>query len=213
MTIAISVDLRAAHGPVRDQGPRPTCLAFALSDINGERHRQPASLSPEYLYRQAVCATPSWRPGKGLPLSVGLGCVASPGQPFESQMPYEADEPAIPVPPNPQFAPMFARGLQQQAFCMADVCAALRQSRSVGLVIRLTRAFFSATPTADRVPFSSEVEPGCHAVIAVGLGIDVGTDEACVLVRNSWGIDWGDAGHAWLSEQYLIAHAERTFGD
>ena len=32
--ITVSVDLRALFGPARDQGPRPTCLAFAASDAH-----------------------------------------------------------------------------------------------------------------------------------------------------------------------------------
>ena len=40
-----------------------------------------------------------------------------------------------------------------------------------------------------------------HAVVAVAHGL-IGTERA-VLVRNSWGADWGLAGHAWLPETYL----------
>ena len=32
VTVEVDVDLRGEFGPVRDQGSRPTCLAFAASD-------------------------------------------------------------------------------------------------------------------------------------------------------------------------------------
>ena len=38
MTMIAEIDLRAVHGGIRDQGERPTCMAFALSDLNGHRH-------------------------------------------------------------------------------------------------------------------------------------------------------------------------------
>ena len=45
---------------------------------------------------------------------------------------------------------------------------------------------------------------GFHAVAAVGLGrVDT---LRCFLVRNSWGIEWGDNGHAWLGDAFLNRH-------
>ena len=40
-----------------------------------------------------------------------------------------------------------------------------------------------------------------HAVVAVAHGV-FGAERA-ILVRNSWGADWGIAGHAWLPQSYL----------
>jgi C1A family cysteine protease len=40
-----------------------------------------------------------------------------------------------------------------------------------------------------------------HAVIAVGHGTADG--HRAILVRNSWGPGWGDAGHGWLTESFL----------
>ena len=35
MTVDVECDLRFRFGPARDQGSRPTCLAFAASDFEG----------------------------------------------------------------------------------------------------------------------------------------------------------------------------------
>jgi len=50
VSITVSVDLRPQFGPVRDQGDRPTCLAFAASDAHaGLRDPwEPLSLSTYY---------------------------------------------------------------------------------------------------------------------------------------------------------------------
>ena len=39
------------------------------------------------------------------------------------------------------------------------------------------------------------------AVVAVGHGTVSG--QKAFLIRNSWGADWGENGHAWLTEKFL----------
>ena len=41
-----------------------------------------------------------------------------------------------------------------------------------------------------------------HALITVGYGVR-GTN-GFTLVRNSWGVEWGLSGYAWLSDVYLM---------
>jgi len=38
MAIDVVCDIRHRFGPARDQGMRPTCLAFAVSDAHAERY-------------------------------------------------------------------------------------------------------------------------------------------------------------------------------
>ena len=56
----------------------------------------------------------------------------------------------------------------------------------------------------------SEAPDPCrrHALVAVGYG-DVDGVRA-VLVRNSWGADWGLGGHAWLPEPFLVPRLTRV---
>lgn len=48
---------------------------------------------------------------------------------------------------------------------------------------------------------------GGHAICAVGYddNVMIGGDKGALLVRNSWGTDWGLAGYGWLSYKYVTA--------
>ena len=67
----------------------------------------------------------------------------------------------------------------------------------------LSRAFYRPTPQAVVDPAVGEApEPERrHAVIAVGHGNVDG--QRALLIRNSWGSRWGDAGYGWLTERFL----------
>ena len=214
MTMIAEIDLRAVHGGIRDQGERPTCMAFALSDLNGHRHQQPAQLSAEHLYREAAGLMPAWRPGDGLEVDAALRAVSAPGQALEVAVPYVAVEPTLPLGPNPQCAPLFAGGYGRQSPMMSTIESALASDHSIGLVLRLTVEFLRVTADVPQVPFSLQVMFGqSHAVVAVGVGNDNVTNERHVLIRNSWGVGWGDNGHAWLPKSYIRAHTLCAFGD
>jgi len=211
--ITASIDLRADHGAVRHQGPRQACLAFSLSDLNGHQHGQPGALSPEYLFREAAMRMPSWRPGEGLDLHATLQAVDVPGQPLESDCPYLSDEPVLPLASFGPYAPMFRGAYGAFAAIGARVTATLNQGASVGLVLRVTPEFFYPDKDSGEVEFSASFLPGhVHAVLAVGTGQNLSSGEAYFLIRNSWGIDWGKAGHAWLPERYITTHALCAFG-
>jgi hypothetical protein len=214
MTIIADIDLRPMHGSIRDQGDRPTCMAFALSDLNGHRHQQPAQLSAEYLYREAALLMPGWKPGDGLAVDAALRAVSAPGQALETAVPYIAIEPSLPLDSNPCCAPLFAGSFSRQIPLMGTIESALLGDRSVGLVLRLTMEFFHATAQLPQVPYSPLAIFGqSHAVVAVGVGNDIATNERHVLIRNSWGLGWGDNGHAWLPESYILTHTICAFGD
>ena len=47
---------------------------------------------------------------------------------------------------------------------------------------------------------------GGHAVVAVGYddAHQIGTEKGALLIRNSWGINWGDGGYGWMPYSYVL---------
>jgi hypothetical protein len=87
--ITPSVDLRTLFGPARNQGPRPTCLAFAASDAHAALRSGWAPLSCEYAFYHAQRRA-ARVPNQGALLSSMLDALRQDGQPEESGWPYLA---------------------------------------------------------------------------------------------------------------------------
>lgn len=202
--IVTSVDLRPELGPARNQGPRPTCMAFAASDAHAGLRAGWAPLSCEYAFFQAQRRA-GRPPDSGALLSSMLDALREDGQPEENGWPYLAAPPtdiACWVPPA-TVGDLFGRAGEKSPASIDDLIAELDQGRPVIVLLMLSRAFFNPAvqgvvhPAPDEVP-----EPARrHAVVAVGYG-KVGPDRA-ILVRNSWGERWGMGGHGWLTEPFL----------
>jgi hypothetical protein len=202
--ITISVDLRASFGAARNQGPRPTCLAFAASDAHAALREGWAPLSCEYAFYQA-----QRRSGRALDtgalLSSMLEALRKDGQPEESGWPYLSATPADAAswaPPR-EIGDLFGRNSATTTHSIDRVIQELDQGRPVIVLTILSRAFYQRSPqgVVDPAPGEQPEPDRRHAVVAVGHGKVDG--RRAVLVRNSWGPSWGDAGYGWLTEQFL----------
>lgn len=203
MTIKNEVILNQANWPARDQGLRPTCVAFAFSELNLVAAKGLQALSPEYLYQGAAHRTPTWIPYSGVPLGAALAAAIE-GQPSEPAYPYQPGEPSCPVPPLPKSLTRYSTNIQISKPDTSKIIEELRLNRPMGLGIRLTNSFYTPANgiVADEAVSLKNI---LHAVAIVGLGwIDC---DPYFLVRNSWGADWGLAGNAWLSANYINAHS------
>lgn len=194
--------------PARPQGRRPTCLAFALSDLN--RLGAPADLSPEFLYRAAAILSPAWSPGGGVTFDA-MQEASRAGQPEEAAFPYCREEPSLPIPDLPSGLQHYGQFLERVSADPTDIACFIGSGRPVGLGLRVTPEFFK--PEGNLVPFGDQVILGLlHAVVAIGVGHEDGSSAPWFYVRNSWGPQWGIDGHAWISGAYVSAHAECAFG-
>lgn len=210
MTINIKKDLRHLFGPVRDQGQRPTCLAFAASDAHAALRGPWEPLSCEYAFFSAQKRA-GRSPHGGATLSTMLETLRQDGQPHEAGWPYLVVVPAdlsLWQPPA-GLKPLFRRAGAAGNGTVDAILAELDQDRAVLVLMRLSRSF-------DWIGADHIVDPGAneqpeflrrHAVVAVGHGEAKG--QRAVLVRNSWGTGWGDGGHGWLTEKFLTP---RVFG-
>jgi hypothetical protein len=201
--MAIITDLRGLFGPVRDQGARPTCIAFATSDAHAAVRGPYEALSVEHLYWHAVQRTPEGRPEDGVNLPTILTALEADGQSLEVGWPYLDALPADLsqwVPPA-SAAPVLLRSASFGAHPTAVVRSQLDAGRPSLLCLRISDAFFA--PDADGLVSVSDadLDAGYHAVVAVAHGT-LG-HLPVIMIRNSWGEVWGLAGHAWLPDAYL----------
>ena len=202
--IDIVRDLRPLFGPARDQGARPTCLAFAASDTHAGLRDGWAPLSCEFAF-YAAQKRADRPPTSGALLSTMLDALRLDGQPDEKGWPYLAAVPAdhrLWTPPA-TVGPLYGRNGQRDGTDLSSILAALDRDTPVLMLTMLSRSFFQ--PRGDGVvdPANDELpEPAQrHAVVAVGHGTVDGTP--AILIRNSWGPGWGLEGHAWLTERFL----------
>ena len=202
MTVTLVKDLRAKFGPVRDQDPRPTCMAFAGSDAHAGARAGWDPLSVEWAYFHALKLDGA-QPHQGVRLSTMLDTLRGYGQPVESAWPYIDNlftDFASYTPPVSAH-PIFRRDSVSVPATTDDIIGQLDQDRPVLFTMSISHCFFHAPPSGI-VSSTEPLEPKrVHAVVAVGHGL-VGSDRY-ILVRNSWGQGWGLQGHAWLDAAYL----------
>src|SRR5882724_6279245 len=114
--INIGSDLRSRFGPARDQGPRGTCLVFAISDTHSFLLTKWDELSVEYLYYHALLRS-NEKPPTGAKSRHALQALKLDGQPLEIAWQYLSHNPSdLKTWTPPKTAPLYRRdGTQYKA--------------------------------------------------------------------------------------------------
>ena len=201
--ISVKKDMRNLYGAARDQGLRPTCLCFATSDAHAVRRTTSfAQLSVEYLYYMGVQRSAKPPSSNGVSVKSITLALDLDGQPLESSWAYL---PALPNPLSnwkpPVVPEVFKRKLENTTFSFGKLMSTLDSDASVILVVKVSQAFYSPDPEGFVDSPAVDPDTGTHAIIAVGHGLRGSTP--VILVRNSWGTDWGLNGYGWLTADYL----------
>jgi hypothetical protein len=197
MSVQIELDLRSELGSIRDQGARPTCLAYAVSAAHEHARASLAYLSPEYLHYFAGIRAPSG----GRSMKQVAKALETAGQPEEARYPFPVGGPPAGWSP-PLGLETFRWASKRMDGDAGQVSEAIRRARVPVLGMSVPESFF--VPKAPWVLSAGGTVRGLHAVAAVGLGRHRGN--LVVLIRNSWGGDWGDFGHAWIDDEFIAKH-------
>lgn len=205
MMMKVVSDLRDRLLPVRDQGPRPTCLVLAVSAAHEHSVAAEDHLSVEYLFHAGVRRSHG-DPGRGLSTKSTCLALKEDGQPSESCWPYLA---GTPDPADWKPPPISSELRRSNIDFTSSTVDELRQlvcsGRTAVVVMSVSLALYKPGPGGIvRGADSDTITARRHAVVAVGAGEMDGA--GYTLVRNSWGSAWGDAGHAWLHDEYLNTH-------
>jgi hypothetical protein len=208
MPVQIFRDLRSQFGDARDQDQRPTCLAFAASDAHAALRSPWAPLSVEFAFYHA-----QRRAGRtahvGATLPAMLDTLQEDGQPIEAGWPYLATVPSD-WKPAAVVGPLYRRHGESRGNSVVEIIERLDEGRPVLVLMTLSAAFYfarSSNGIVDQQAGEQSNPNRRHAVVAVGHGLLAG--QKVVLVRNSWGDGWGEQGHAWLTEAYLVPRVIR----
>lgn len=196
-------DFRAQLAPVRDQGTRPTCLAFATSDGHAFSERT-SELSVDYLHYHAARR-----------LGVGMNTAVTPdamtaalledGQPLEALCPYDHARADTWTPAGP-LSPAWRTGTTRPGGVASSVLSkALSDGKAPVLGLAITPAFYDPDPATARIADDRGPQVVGHAMLVVGMAAAGSSAE--FLVRNSWGPTWGAAGYAWIPAAYVDRNA------
>ncbi len=184
------------------QGPyRNTCLAVAATGGH-EYLRRGQRLSIEHLWANAR-ARAGVGPDGATMSSIRDGVVID-GQCEESIWPYDPVAP-MPRPSSIQTIYKVERG---EIVIGADLDA-LRATLSAGhglvLGLELTESFQLAAGLPIDFESDGEGTLGNHAVLGVGFD----DDQELIVIKNSWGTTWGDAGYAPITYRYVRRYGRR----
>ncbi len=233
-SLPASVDLREWCSPVEDQGSLGSCTAHAGTGLIEyyERKAFGRHIDASRLFLYKVTRNLMKMKGDtGAYLRTTMGAMVLFGVPPEEYWPYTDDEKGFDKEPS-SFCYAFAQNYQTIRYFRHDppgrkaveVLEKVKSYLSKGHPSMFGFTVYNSIEQAEkdgRIPFPSSKEriEGGHAVVAVGyddrmkIKNKYGKVETtgALLIRNSWGKDWGDGGYGWLPYEYVLRGLAEDF--
>jgi len=233
-SLPVSADLREWCSAVEDQGNLGSCTAHAGAGIieyyerkSFGRHLEASRL---FLYKVTRNLMKS-KGDTGAFLRTTMGAMVLFGAPPEDYWPYSDDEKKFDQEP-PAFCYAFALNYQTIKYFRHDPPGTKAEETLQRVKTYLSQghpAMFGFTVynsieqagAAGKIPFPSPKEKieGGHAISAVGYddrmkiknGYGGAETTGALLIRNSWGKEWGEKGYGWLPYEYVLKGLAEDF--
>lgn len=225
--VPASVDLRQWCSPIEDQGNLGSCTAQAGVALVEYFQRRASGkhldASTRFLYK-ATRNLMHVTGDTGATLKLAMGALVLFGVPPEDYWPYTEgldfdEEP-------PAFCYAFAQNYQALNYYRLDppgtpkpeLLQRIKANLAAGLPAMFGFSVYDSIFQSNNTghipyPMIGEQTMGGHAVVAVGYDdhkvvknlYSHGEElEGAILIRNSWGVGWGEEGYGWLPYQYVL---------
>jgi hypothetical protein len=221
-TLPASKDLREAWWKIGDQGSTGSCVGWACADsvvrwhlVKANRLAKDKLLSPRFVWMASketdvyisqpttfIESAGTWLKS-ALDIARKFGCVTNSVLPFGSPLLYQGEE-----------QPFYALAAQRKIASYFNLGTSPANWRSwlanhgpILTRLDVDATWDNATSTQGKLDFFQPTTTrGGHAVALVGYTPDR------FIVRNSWGLTWGDKGFGYASGAYAQAAFTEAYG-
>lgn len=199
-----SVDLRPLCPPIYDQGNLGSCTANAGAASYSMLIKQPNKLfSRLFLYHQERVLEHTVNQDAGAQMREIGRTLGKYGVCEEQYMPY-TDKGLLESPSKEAFGNALQHRITQYHSVrgLSGIKQALAQSKPVLIGMVVFESFETQEVAATGLlpmPKSNEENLGGHAVLVVGYD----DEKQVLIVRNSWGVEWGDKGYFYMPYSYV----------
>jgi C1A family cysteine protease len=202
-----SVDLRSIFAPIRNQGRQGSCASFAVASVIEALRKDSNRYSPAFLYWNARVATNSCSNDDGASLYGVIKAAKDKGVCTEELMPYNPDIYTVAPSETANASAMDCRVLEAKTvnLKLADIKSALSDGLPVIVAAQIFDSFSETRSGFVRHPSSEELASGKrkdghgnHALVVCGYS----DKERVLVVRNSWGTNFGDNGYCYIPYSY-----------